>query len=78
MTRTAVVKTDLLNEILITLRSLKGDIADLRIKLEAIPLYGSQEWWDFSVEKALKDKDNSDYKEYSSVDNYIKDLDSRE
>lgn len=55
MSQTVVLPASQVNKILRTLLDLKRDVAVLTEKVENLePIYGSDEWWEWSDTKALE------------------------
>lgn len=55
MTQVIAVDTKIANDLLSLLRELKEQVVRLNEKLELEPIYGSNEWWNWSDKKAKED-----------------------
>lgn len=65
------------NQILTVLNKIQKDLADVKKKIEDLePVYGSDAWWKWSDERALKDIKEGRYTTVHSKEELIKHLDS--
>ena len=56
MSDTVTIDSKMLSEILMRLDKLTKDVADVKERLfSAEPIYGSDEWWEWSDKKALEE-----------------------
>ncbi|MBL7159720.1 hypothetical protein ISS85_04540 [Candidatus Microgenomates bacterium] len=77
MTQTIAVNTSAITEILKTLKAVKEELAIVREKLETAPPYGSAEWWQWSIKRGLQEIEEKKFETFKSVDDYLKDLETR-
>jgi hypothetical protein len=67
MANTVVLSQSAYKEIITRLSRLEKILSSLLEKLEKEPPYGSDEWWEWSDKKALKDIEEGNYKTFSSA-----------
>jgi len=77
MNQTITISSKTIDEILTRLDKLGRDIRAIKVKLfEREPLYGSDEWWEWSEKKADEDIDSGRLVKFESVQEAIKWLNS--
>lgn len=77
MNQTIVLQAQQVNKILKTLLDLKREVARLTEKVEGLePIYGSEQWWEWSDRKALEDIRAGRFVEFKNVKDLQLHLDS--
>ncbi len=55
MTQTVSVDIKIAKDLVFAIRELKEEVVRLRKRVEAEPSYGSNQWWEWSNDKALQE-----------------------
>lgn len=77
MAQTVRVDSKTISQILKRLDALTEDIKAIKERLfEQEPLYGSDEWWEWSIRKSEEDYKKGNYVKFDSVEKAIKWLNS--